>query len=64
MDLRNTGTYTGNCAYAFELASAHLSCRLMAAKNVNYNLITGVMLGVIGLHYYMFSASYLFVVTV
>lgn len=55
----NTGTFCGNMAYAYELAAAYLSLRLIAAKSVPYNKVTVQMLIFIGVNYYLCAASYL-----
>lgn len=59
----NTGTFCGNMAYAYELAAAYLSLRLIAAKHVNYDRVTVYMLVFIGVNYYLCAASYLLVRT-
>lgn len=51
-------------AYAYELAAAYLSLRLIAAKEVQYNRVTVYMLILIGTSYYVCAASYLLVLSV
>lgn len=59
VNFENTGTFCGNMAYAYELAAAYLSLRLIAAKEVPYNTVTVKMLIFIGVNYFLCAASYL-----
>ena len=59
MNIKYTGVYAGNIAYAFEVASNYLSLRLTASNEVTYSNLTMWMMIFVGLNYYICAGSYL-----
>jgi len=55
-----TGVYSGNVAYAFEVASNYLSLRLTSSIDVNYSALTSTLMVFIGLNFYICAAANLF----
>ena len=60
MDIKYTGMFAGNVAYAFEVASNYLSLRLTSSSEVRYTSLTWYMMVLVGLNYFLLAGSSLY----
>jgi hypothetical protein len=58
-DISGFKDYFGNLNYAFEISSSYLNVRLIAKKEMDFNLLTSLSLMAIGFIYFANAASYL-----
>ena len=59
MDIKYTGLFAGNIAYAFEVASNYLSLRLISSNEVKYDQLTKYMMVFVGLNFYLCAGAHL-----
>ena len=59
MDIKYTGLFAGNIAYAFEVASNYLSLRLTSSNEVKYDQLTKYMIIFVGFNFYLCAAAHL-----